>query len=273
MGVLQDRVAVVTGGGWNVGRAVAERFAAEGARVVVAGRRAALLDETVAAIDAAGGAALAVATDVTDEAQVARLVDRTVDAFGTVDVLAMFAGGGLEHRPLEEVSVDAWEAVFRSNVLSTFLCTRAVLPILRAKNAGAVLTCAGGGAFFPMLGVEYNAYACAKAAVCRFTDQMTAELWETAIRVNCITPGKVLGPDRLREIEAEEQRTGTPHPEREGNHPPEDAAALATWLVSDQSAPLRGRCVSVDDTWWRDPALVAQVDATIHAYRLRRADL
>ncbi len=270
---LANQVAIVTGGGWNVGRAVAERFAAEGAAVVVASRTAARLAETVTAIETAGGRALAVPTDVTKEEQVAALVDTTVRHFGTVDVLAALAGGGLEHRPLEEVSLALWEHVFAVNVRSTFLCARAVLPILRAKNRGSILTCAGGGAFFPMLGPEYNAYACAKAAVCRFTDQLTAELWETGIRVNGLTPGKVLNADRLREIEAEEQRTGVVHPERQGNRPPHDAAELALWLVSEQSAPLRGRIVSVDDDWWRDPDAVARVDATVHAYRLRRADL
>ena len=230
---------------------------------MVASRRAERLEETVALVSAAGGEALAVPTDVTDPQRVDALVARTVEQFGTVDVLAALAGGGAEHRPLEDVTPELWDHVFRVNVSSTFLCTRAVLPILRAKNGGSILTCTGGGSFFPMLGVNYNAYACANAAVCRFTDQMTAELWETQIRINCLEPGKVIGPDRLAEIEAEERRTGTPHPEREGNHPPEAAADLAVFLVSEQSAPLRGRCVSVNDTWWRDPGQVAAVHATL----------
>ncbi|MEM7204654.1 MAG: SDR family oxidoreductase [Planctomycetota bacterium] len=273
MSQLNDQVAIVTGGGWNIGRAVAVRFAAEGAKVVVAGRRPSLLEETVAEIQAAGGQALAVPTDAADADQVAALVERTVATFGTVDLLAALAGGGLSFRPLEEVTPADWEAVFRANVTTTFVCTRAVLPIYRAKNRGTVLACTGGGAFFPMLGEHFNAYACAKAAVCRFTDQMTAELWETDIRLLCLEPGKVLDSATLAAIEAEEARTGQPHPARAGNHPPEDAAELAVWLASDASKPLRGRCVSVNDTWWRDPQQVAAVHATIHAYRLRRADL
>lgn len=241
--------------------------------MVLAARRAELLDETAAEIEQAGGEALVVPTDVTQPEQVNSLVARAVERFGTVDILAAIAGGGLDPRPLEDVTMEAWEYVFRANVTSTFLCARAVLPIFRQKNRGSVLTCTGGGAFFPMLGVEYNAYACAKAAVCRFTDQMTAELWETGIRFNCLEPGKVLSADRLAWLEREEQRSGQAHPEREGNHSPEEAAELATWLVSDRSVPLRGRCVSVNDSWWRDPEQVAAVHATLFAYRLRRADL
>jgi NAD(P)-dependent dehydrogenase (short-subunit alcohol dehydrogenase family) len=271
--LLRDRVAIVTGAGWNIGRAVARRLAAEGARVVVAARRETLLRETAAQIRAAGGEALVVPTDVTVPEQVEAMVAKAVDHFGTVDALAAIAGGGLDPRPLEQVSLAAWEHVFRANVTSTFLCVRAVLPILRRKDRGSVLTCTGGGSFFPMLGVEYNAYACAKAAICRFTDQMTAELWETGIRFNCLEPGKVLTAERLAEIEGHERRTGRPHPDREGNHPPEDAAELAAWLLSDASKPLRGRCVSVNDTWWRDPAKVAAVEATVFAYRLRRMEL
>lgn len=270
--MLHGQVAIVTGAGWNIGRAVALAFAAAGARVVLASRRVNLLEETAKLIDEGGGESLVVRTDVTQAEQVDALVARTVERFGTVDIMAALAGGGLNPRKLEDVTEEQWQDVFRINVLSTFLCTRAVLPILREKDSGSVLTCAGGGAFFPMLGVEYNAYACAKAAVCRLTDQMTAELWETGIRFNCLEPGKVLGPDRIREIEAEEERTGQPHAEREGNHSPQDAAELALWLVSEESAPLRGRCVSVDDTWWRDPDRVAAVHATLHAYRLRRAE-
>jgi 3-oxoacyl-[acyl-carrier protein] reductase len=271
-GELAGRVAIVTGGGWNIGRAIAERLAASGAKVVVAGRRAQLLDETVQAIEEQGGTALAVPTDCSREDEVARLVERTVAAFGTVDALVAMAGGGMELRRLEDTTPELWDAIFRQNLLATALCTRAVLPILRAKNAGVVLTCSGGGGYVPVLGLEINAYACIKAAIGRFTDQMTAELWETGIRINCIDPGKVLDRDRLRAIEEEERRTGTPHPERQGNRPAADAAELALWLVSDRSAPLRGRCLTVDDDWWRDPAKVTAVDATIHAFRLRRAD-
>ena len=134
------------------------------------------------------------------------------------------------------------------------------------------MTCSGGGAWFPLLGAHATAYASAKAGVCRFTDQLAVELMDTGIRVNCLQPGLTWTAERLREVEEEERRTGRPHPERALNHPPEDAAELAAWLASDESAPLTGRLVSVDDDWWRDPAQVQAVCASLHSYCLRRVD-
>ena len=123
-----------------------------------------------------------------------------------------------------------------------------------------------------MVGHYLTAYATAKAAICRFTDQLQAELLETDIRVNCIEPGMVWSPDRLREVEAEEARSGKPHPERHGNRSPEDAAELALFLASAAGSALRGRVLSVHDDWWRNPDRVEEVEKTVHLYRLRRVD-
>jgi NAD(P)-dependent dehydrogenase (short-subunit alcohol dehydrogenase family) len=135
-----------------------------------------------------------------------------------------------------------------------------------------ILTFTGGGAFFPWVGVNSSAYATAKAAICRFTDQLQAELLDTAIRVHCVAPGLVWDPDRLREVATEEARTGTEHPERHINRPPEDTAELVEFLASEESAFLRGRVVAVSDDWWRDPARVRAVEDTVHLYRLRRVE-
>ncbi len=268
--LLEDRVAIVTGGGRNVGRGIAVAMAAAGARVVVASRNAANLAETVRRIEAEGGEAIAVPTDVTEPAQVERLVERTLACFGGLDVMAAIAGGGAIDAPIDRLDPADFERIFRQNVTSTFLCARAVLPQFRKQNAGAVITCAGGGAFHPVLGPSIAAYACAKAAVCRLTDQLTAELWETGIRVNCIDPGLVWDEARLAAIELEERRSGAAHPERAQYRSPACAGELATWLASQASAPVRGRLVSVYDAWWRDPARVREVESTLHLFRLRR---
>ncbi len=270
--LLQDQVAVVTGGGWNIGRAVALGFARAGARVVVAARRAAHLEEVVGTIRAAGGEALAVPTDVTRLAEVERMVSAAVETFGTVDILAAAAGGGGAYAAIDEVAPQDWYDVHLKNLHGTFHAARCVLPILRAKNSGVILTFSGGGAYFPMLGHHLTAYATAKAAICRFTDQLQAELLDTGIRVNCIEPGMVWSPDRLREVEAEEAQTGTPHPDRHLNRPPEDAAELALFLASEAGSGIRGRLLAVGDRWWRNPDSVQDVEATVHLYRLRRMD-
>ncbi len=271
-GSLEGKVAIVTGGGWNVGRAIACRFAREGAAVVIAGRTRARLDDTLELILEEGGEAIAHDCDVTVLADAEKLATEAVRTFGSVDVLAAIAGGGGGYEAVDVIDPAWWEHVVRLNLVGTFHSVRAVLPTMRAKNAGSILTCAGGGAFFPLVGVEATAYASAKAGLCRFTDQLAVELHEAGIRVNCLQPELTWSPDLLAEVEEEERRTGEPHPERANNHPPEDAAELAVWLASDESAPLTGRSVSVNDTWWRDPAQVAAIAQSFHAYTLRRVD-
>ena len=269
---LQDQVCVVTGGGWNIGRAVALGFSRAGAKVVVASRHLENLQGVVGEIQASGGEGLAVPTDVTRLAEVENLVEQAVATFGTVDILVAAAGGGGAQAPIDQVSPDEWYSVHAKNLHGTFHGARCVLPIMLAKNQGVILTFSGGGAFFPMLGHHLTAYATAKAAICRFTDQLQAELLDTGIRVNCIEPGMVWSKDRLAQVEAEEARTGKPHPDRQHNRPPEDAAELALFLASEPGSVLRGRVISVLDSWWRNPDRVRAVEETVHLYRLRRVE-
>lgn len=270
---LRARVAIVTGGGHNIGRAIARAFAAEGARVMVCGRRAPLLTETAGLIEAAGAEAATFAADLTDPAAASALVAATCARFGTVDIVAAMAGGGAVYAPIEDLAPETFDTIYRQNVGTTFHILRAVLPTFRANNRGVAITAAGGGGFFPWLGVHASVYAAAKAAVCRLTDQLQAELLDTAIRLNVLEPGMVWNDEKLRAVEAEEKATGKPHPLRPNYRPPEAAAELAVWLASDASASMQGRCISVNDDWWRDPARVRRVAQTIHHYRLRRYDL
>jgi NAD(P)-dependent dehydrogenase (short-subunit alcohol dehydrogenase family) len=270
---LAGQVAIVTGGGHNIGRAVARAFAAHGARVMVCGRRAHLLEETACSIRDSGGDAETFAADLTDAAQAQALVEATCARLGSVDAVAALAGGGAVYARIEDLAPETFDAIYRQNVGTTFHTLRAVMPIFRSKNRGVAITTAGGGAFFPWLGVNAAAYAAAKAAVCRLTDQLQAELLDTDIRLNVLEPGMVWSDEKLRAVEAEEKATGKPHPLRPHYRPPEAAAELAVWLASAASASMQGRCVSVNDDWWRDPARVRKVAQTVHHYRLRRYDL
>jgi NAD(P)-dependent dehydrogenase (short-subunit alcohol dehydrogenase family) len=270
---MLGKVAIVTGGGFNVGRGVATAFAAAGAHVVVASRDEARLQATVAAITAEGGSARALRTDVTDLSQVEALVAFAERIFGAVDVMAAIAGGGCSHEPFDRMRPDAWDATFRTNVTSAFYCARAVMPTFRARNRGTLIVCTGGGSYYPVLDAPILAYACAKAAICRFVDQLTAELYATAIRVHGLDPGVVWSPEMLAKVAADERRTGAPHPDRARVRPPAAAGELAVWMASDASAPLRGRCISVYDAWWRDPSQVARVDADLAASRVWRHEV
>jgi len=270
---LRGRVALVTGGGWNIGRATAERLSAEGAAVVVTSRSPDRLDAIVAAIRARGGRALAVAGDVTVLADVERAVHAAEAEFGHVDCLAAIAGGSGGYHAVDRIDPALWAEVVQLNLVGTFHAVRAVLPGMRSRLRGTIVTCCGSGAWFPMAGHHLTAYATAKAGICRFTDQLAVELFGTGIRVNCMQPGQVWNEDRLREVAVEELRTGALDDGREYNHPPAHAAELAAFLLADASAPLTGRIASVDEDWWRDPRQVQAVAHSQHAYCLRRVTL
>jgi len=217
-----------------------------------------------------GGEVLIAATDVTDRAQTERMVAATLDRFGSLDALVNLAGGFGADGAVDVVDPEEWIDVVHRNLIGTFLSTRAALPVLRTREAAHIITCAGAGAFFPQVGSTITAYASAKAAICRFTDQLAAEVMDTPIRVNCIEPGMVWDPPTLEKVAEEEQETGKPHPHRIHNCPPEAAAELVVFLLSAAGADINGRLISVNDTWWRDPEQVRSVVAG-DGYRLRRS--
>lgn len=267
---LSGRVAVVTGGGWNIGRAVALAIGRAGARVIVTSRQLENLERTVELGRREALEMRCFAADLTDPRAVEELFADVRGREGPVDVLACLAGGFGAAQPLPETDPGEWLAVLLRNLYATYLCCRAALPGMLERRRGDILTCAGGGAFFPMVDAHATAYGSAKAAVCRFTDQLYAEHMKTpGLRINCIEPGLTLNSDELKRIEDEERRTGRVHPAREHNHDPAACAELALFLLSPAARGINGRILSVDDDWWRDPDRVNRILPT-DFYRLRR---
>src|SRR6187399_1984035 len=136
--ILQGRVAVVTGASSGIGHACAVAFAEKGAKVVLAARRAERLEKLVAQIEAMGGEALAVATDVTDETAVQNLFDLAVERFGTVDVLINNAGIA-DSTAIYEMPLEVWQQVIATNLTSAFLCSRAAFRVMKGKGRGRIL--------------------------------------------------------------------------------------------------------------------------------------
>ncbi len=267
---LQGKFALVTGGGWNIGRAIALALARAGAKVMISSRNKLNLEETCSLAHKEDLDVRMVQADLTDPEDVERVFRCTRDAFGQVDILVNMAGGFGAGQPLVETDPKEWLEVVLRNFYTTYLCCREVLSEMMSRKQGDILTCAGGGAFFPLLGTFATAYASAKAAVCRFTDQLYAEVLGTpGIRINCIEPGLTLSPRDLLRIAEEEKQMGHPHPTRELNHDPEDGAKLALFLLSPAAKALNGRILSVDEDWWRYPSKVAYIAQT-DLYRLRR---
>lgn len=190
-GKLQGRVALVTGAGSGIGRASAELFAAEGAAVAVVDLREEGAQQTVAAIEATGGRALALAADVTSAADIAAAVARAVAEFGRLDVVYNNAGVD-SSGSVAEAAEENWDRCFAVNVKGTFLTSRAAVPHLAAHRAGAIIN---QGSVAALVGIaNFAAYCAAKGAVVSLTRSMAVDLAPLGIRVNVICPGTVFTP-------------------------------------------------------------------------------
>jgi citronellol/citronellal dehydrogenase len=242
------RVALVTGGGTGIGRATALELAGSGASVVICGRRPAPLEETVAAIEAAGGEALAVPADVREPDAVARLVDAALERFGALDVLVNNAGGQFR-APAEEIGAKGWHAVERLAVDATWEVTRTVATRAMIPGGGGLIVFIG---FSPLRGSPGFAHAAAgRAAVANLASGLALEWSRHRIRTVCVAPGTILteglesyGP------EAVEQWARSVPLGRLGR--PEEVAALIAFLASDGGAYVTGTTIVVDggaDAW------------------------
>ncbi len=186
---LQDKVAIVTGGGSGVGRASGLVLAAEGMIPVLVGRDAQRLDETARQIADQGGRSLPIAADVRDEGAVAALVRRTVDELGGVDALVMAAAVGLYGR-IETYALADWQETMATNLTAAFLCSRAVLPSMRSRGGGAIIAIASGAGKqgFP----ELAAYSASKFGLIGFMQSLAAEVKADGIKVSTVAPGSIL---------------------------------------------------------------------------------
>ena len=189
--ILAGRVAVVTGAGSGIGRAGAAILAREGATLVVADRHAASGEETARQIEAKGGRALALQTDVGDDRQLDSLVGRTVEAFGRIDILHSHAGIQVEG-PLEAVEPDGMDASWRINVRAHFRLARLVMPHMRAQGAGSIIVTSSNSGVFYDHGMI--AYATSKHAAVAMVKQIAIDYGKYNVRVNALCPGWVDTP-------------------------------------------------------------------------------
>ncbi|MCV7287656.1 glucose 1-dehydrogenase [Mycolicibacterium wolinskyi] len=188
---LTGKVAIVTGAGRGLGRAMAHGLARAGAAVTVAARTASELDSFVDEVKAAGGQALACPTDITDEASVERMADATVETFGRIDVLVNNSGI-VASTPLIDQSADEWDRVVATNLRGTFLATKAAGRHLVAQGSGKVVNIASN---FALQGVaNHAAYSASKAGVIAFTRSMAIEWSRHNIQVNALAPGYFATP-------------------------------------------------------------------------------
>jgi NAD(P)-dependent dehydrogenase (short-subunit alcohol dehydrogenase family) len=251
--LLEDRVAIVTGGAKGLGRGISERFAREGAKVTIADIAIPEAEETLRAIEAAGGTALVAKCDVTRAEQVRDMVTATVAAFGKIDILVNNAGSlmGVPGKTnLATVSEEAWDRVFALNLKGAFLCSREVVPHMQANRYGRIINMSSMGAVHPPMPTPH--YNSAKAGVLGLTYDMATEFAADHIHVNAILPGpirtsfydKAVGAMTPEETEAFFDMLGKMVPlQRVGT--PEDIAGAALFLASDLSSYVTGVALPV----------------------------
>jgi NAD(P)-dependent dehydrogenase (short-subunit alcohol dehydrogenase family) len=197
MGLLDGRVAIVTGASKGIGRAMCLRFAREGAAVVCAARSADLVEATAAQVRAAGGKAVAVVCDVGLEDDVRRLVSTGAKAFAKIDVLVNNAGDSGPTKPVQDYLMEDWRYTIDSCLTSSYLCTRFVVPEMMKAGGGAIVNISSGAG---RRGLPYRiGYCAAKAGQVGMTFGMALELAPHNIRVNCVAPGAVEG-DRIDQV-------------------------------------------------------------------------
>ena len=252
---LSGRVALVTGGGYGIGRSICEAMAEFGADVAIADINEELAKETSGLLTKFGHRTLAIRADVSDSRAIDHMVNETVTKLGSIDILFNNAGFILGKFRIHETSDEVWDKTMAVNLKGVFLCTRAALPVMMKQKKGSIINTASIGGILPgdpeLKSAIYNV---AKAGVICFTRQAAAEYGRDGIRINAIAPGiiegtnfatvrrKNLSPEeaaKLREKRAERIPLGRP-----GR--PDDLKGIAVYLASDASSYATGQVFVVD---------------------------
>ena len=252
---LKGKTAIVTGGGRGIGRAIARRFAAEGAAVLVAARTARELEAVAKEIEAGGGRAAWLTADLTREADCERVVAAAREKLGGVHILVNNAGNYGPVKPVEEITPPEWDAVIAVHLRAAYLLTRLVLPEMYARGSGVILNISSLSAKAAF--AWGSPYAAAKAGLLGLTRVVAAEAARKGVRVNALCPGPVAETKMSKDLgRVLAERLGV-SPEQQlaqfvdgilqgRPQTADEIAAAALFLASDQASAITGQSLNVD---------------------------
>ena len=245
---LRDKVAIVTGANRGIGLAITHRFAAEGARVVVACRKAEEAERLAAELNASGASAMPQTCDITSVDDCRGLVERVVDESGRIDVLCNNAAVGLL-RSVTDTSTDEYSYIMDTNVRGAFMLCKFAIPVMCEQGGGSIVNLASVASFVGFR--DDAAYCASKGAVLMLTKQMALDYADRGIRVNAVCPGFIDTPELRHYVEQQSDPKAaleeciSLHPiGRVGN--PEEVAAAALFLASDEASFITGASLAVD---------------------------
>ncbi|ADL07178.1 SDR family oxidoreductase [Thermosediminibacter oceani] len=235
---FKDKVVVVTGAGRGIGRSIARMYACHGAKVVIADRNFKDAQETERLIKEEGGEAFAVLADVSRPEDVVKLMEKTEEMYGRLDILINNAGFGCWKSPYD-LKVEEWDSVINTNLRGTFLCSREAAKIMRKNGGGSIVNIASTRAI--MSEPDSESYAASKGGILALTHALAVSLGPDRIRVNAISPGWIETGDyeKLREIDHLQHPAG-----RVGK--PEDIARACLFLTADENGFITGANLVID---------------------------
>jgi len=245
---LQNKVTVITGAGHGIGKAYAQRFAAEGAQVVIADIHEQAGQSVAAALSESGLSAWARSTDVRDYKSIEGLVNETVERFGRIDVLlnnaAIYVTEKLWKGPVEELALDEWDRVMEVNLKGVFLCCRAIIPVMKTQKSGKIINVASG-TFFSGTG-NMPHYTTSKGGVIALTRVMARQLGQWGINVNCMTPGSTMSEEVVTDEVRRRRESSVRGRAFNRIELPEDITGTALFLASSDSDFMTGQLLVVE---------------------------